>query len=106
MRKTGVLVVVAALAISACGSDSDSDGGGDQERLADQLMEEFDAAGSGELVDEECIRDKTNELSDEDAKILYENFDAESIEGLGMSSGGELVVDSMFDCFEGGNFED
>ena len=69
-------------------------------------MQAIDAEGSGEFVDEECIRDKTNELSDEDAKILYENIDAEDLEGLGVSSDGELVVASMLDCFEGAILED
>ena len=68
MRRIGVLAIVATLAISACGSDSGSDSGGDQQRLADELMQAIDAEGSGEFVDEECIRDKTNELSDEDAE--------------------------------------
>ena len=106
MRKIGVLVIVAALAISACGSDGGSDGDGDQERLADKIMEEIDVDGAGEFVDEECIRDKMNELSDEDAKILYENIDAEDIEGLGVSSDGELIVASTIECFEGGIAED
>jgi hypothetical protein len=106
MRRIGVLAIVATLAISACGSDSGSDGGDDQQRLADELMQAIDAEGSGEFVDEECIRDKTNELSDEDAKILYENIDAEDLEGLGVSSDGELVVASMLDCFEGAILED
>ena len=106
MRKTGVLVIVAALAISACGSDSDSDGGGDQERLADKLMEEIDADNAGEFVDEECLRDKMDDLSNEDAKILYDNFDAEDIEDLGVSLDGELTVDSIIECFEGGIAED
>ena len=106
MRKTGVLVIVAALAISACGSDGRSDGGGDQERLADELIQAIDAEGAGDFVDDECIRDAAGELSDEDAKILYENIDAEDLEGLGVSSDGELVVASMLDCFEGAILED
>jgi hypothetical protein len=106
MRKIGVLAIVATLAISACGSDGGSDGGGDQQRLADELMEAIDAEGAGEFVDEECIRDKANELSDEDATILYENIDAEDLEGLGVSSDGELIVANMLDCFEGVIAED
>ena len=100
------MVVVAALAISACGSDGGSDGGGDQERLADELIEAIDAEGGGEFVDDQCVRDKTNELSDEDAKILYENIDSEDLEGLGVSTEGELTVASMLDCFEGGILEE
>jgi len=102
MRKTGVLMIVAALAISACGSD----GGGYQEQLADEFMETLEAEGAAEFVDEECIRDKMNELSDEDAKILYENFDADDIEGLGVSSDGEIIVASTVECFEGGILAD
>ena len=103
MRKTGVLMIVAALAISACGSDG---GGGYQEQLADEFMATYEAEGAEELVDEACLRDKMNELSDEDAKILIENIDAEEIEGLGVSSDGELIVASTIECFEGGILED
>ena len=96
MKKIRALVIVAGLAISACGSDGGGGGGGggDQARLAD-LMIQDDEFG---FVDADCIRDKTKDLSDDDAKILADNINADSVEGLGLSSEGELWVVTLIDC--------
>lgn len=74
-----------------CGSDDDG-AGGSQSELADLLLQ--DSAG---VVDEDCIRDKTNELPDEDAQFLIDNFEATDTEGFSDELQG--WVDGLIDCF-------
>jgi hypothetical protein len=90
MIKRAALVVGASLLMWGCGGDDS--GGGAQSELADLLLE--DSVG---VVDEQCIRDKTDELSDEDAEFLVDNFDASDTEGFG----GELEawIEGLIDCF-------
>jgi hypothetical protein len=91
MNKTAVLVASASLLLWGCGSD-DGGGGATQSELADLLLE--DSAG---VVDEECIRDKTGELSDDDAQFLVDNIDAVDTEGF--SSELQDWVEGLIDCF-------
>jgi hypothetical protein len=94
MNKTLVLMVSASLALWGCGSD-DSSGGGDlamQSQLADLLVEQSEGTG----VDEQCIRDKADELSDEDAQFLIDNIDASDTEGF--SSELQEWIDSLNEC--------
>ena len=64
------LLPVVILAIAACGSD---DGGAsltdDQQAAVDQFMGQEDA---GDVFDQECVEDKAQDLSDEDAKAITE----------------------------------
>lgn len=96
MPKLRAFAISACVVLSACGGGSS---GADQERLAD-LMTAEESFG---FVDEECIRDKTKQLSDEDARILVDNIDAEDVEGLGLSADAEAWIFSLFECM-GGEF--
>ena len=91
MRIIKVLTIFACVAVSACGGGSS----GDDQALLAELMVEEDSFG---FMDEECVREKTAELSDEDARILIDNIDAEDVEGLGLSDEAELWVFSLLAC--------
>ncbi len=92
MKKTAALLVAVSLSTFACGGDDDGGDGGAQSELADLLLE--DPAG---VVDEQCIRDKTDELSDEDAEFLIDNFDASDTESFGSEL--EAWIEGLLDCF-------
>ena len=94
MRRSTVLAITASLAVSACGGGSSGD---DQARLA-EMMTQKESFG---FVDDDCIRDKTKELSDEDARILIDNIDADDVADVGLSPEGELWVLSLLDCVGG-----
>ena len=96
MNKVLVAVFGVSLALSSCGSDGDSggDSGATQTELADLLVDQ--SAGVG--FDEQCIRDKTGELSDEDAQFLIDNIDVSETEGF--SSELQTWIDGLFDCLD------
>lgn len=92
MKRYMVALISAPLLLWGCGSDDD--GGGDaQAELAELLVQ--DSAG---VVDEECISDKTNELSDEDAEFLIDNFEATGTDGF--STELQAWAASLIDCFD------
>jgi hypothetical protein len=99
MNKTVAVMMSASLALWGCGSDGGGgDGGGEsgatQSELADLLVEQ--AAGVG--FDEQCVRDKADELSDDDAQFLIDNIDATETEGF--SSELQNWIDGLIDCLE------
>jgi hypothetical protein len=69
-RSRFALLPVVVLAIAACGSD---DGGAsltdDQQAAVEQFLGQEDAA---EVFDQDCVEDKAQDLSDEDAKAIAE----------------------------------
>ncbi len=86
MNKVLVAVFGVSLALSSCGSDGDSgtgDSGATQSELADLLV----AQGAGVGFDEQCIRDKTDELSDQDAQFLIDNIDVVGHGGVRFRTG-------------------
>ena len=87
-----VLLAATSLVFAGCGGDDD-DGGGSQGELADLLIAD-EVVGA----DEDCIRDKTAELSDEDAQFLVDNIDTDDITEFS----DELVtwVNSLIDCID------
>lgn len=86
-------MLLASMSLLLWGCGSDDDGGGElQSDVADLLLE--DSVG---VVDEQCIRDKADELSDEDAQFLLDNIDATDTEGF--SSDLEDWVDGLIECF-------
>ena len=91
MRTSRILAVTACFTVSACGGGSS---GANQELLADLMVEE-DSFG---FMDEDCVREKTAELSDEDAQILIDNIDADDVEGLGLSDDAEEWVFTLLAC--------
>lgn len=77
MKKALVALAGMSLLVAGCGSDG---GGGDdgspQSELADLLV----AQDVGFPFDEDCVRDKTAELSDDEAQFLVDNIDATDTE--------------------------
>jgi hypothetical protein len=97
MNKILVAVFGVSLALSSCGSDDDGSGGDSgatQSELADFLVAQAEGVG----LDEQCIRDKTDELSDEDAQFLIDNIDSSDTEGF--SSELQTWVDGLIDCLD------
>ena len=64
-----------------------------QTELADLLVQ------NEALFDEQCISDKTAELSDEDAQYLIDNIDATDVEGF--STDLQAWVETLIDCVDG-----
>lgn len=103
MNKTLVVMMSASLALWGCGSDgggNDGSGGEAQSELADLLVEQ--SAGVG--LDEQCVRNKTAELSDEDAQFLIDNVDASDTEGF--SSELQNWVDDLMECLDNADVTD
>jgi hypothetical protein len=90
MKKLMATMAVASMAVIGCGSDGDSGGSGAQEELADLLVTEETG------FDEECVREKTDELSDADAQFLVDNIDATDTEGFSQEL--QDWVLELFDC--------
>ncbi len=97
MKITAVLVASASLLLFGCGSSDEGGGGSAQTELADLLVE------SEASFQEECVRDKTGELSDEDTQFLIDNFDATDMEGF--STGLEAWADSLIGCIPGASLD-
>lgn len=96
-RSTVALAAVASLALlTGCGDD---DAGGPQAELADELVDgvEFD-------VDEACVSERTEQLSDDDARYLLDNFDAQSSNEFDAEL--RVWIDGLFDCVVGADATD
>ena len=103
MNRALVVVMSASLTLWGCGSDGGSDGGdggASQSELADLLV----AQGVDVGFSEQCVRDKTDELSDEDAQFLIDNFDASDTEDF--SSELQNWVDGLIECLDGSGVPD
>ncbi len=107
MTKTllGVLAV-GTLLVAACGSDSGSDdGGGDggggnpQKDVADLLVDALE--GQEVTFDEDCIRDKASQLSDEDAQLIADA----GTEGTApdISDEAAAIGDQLIECVDQGS---
>lgn len=97
------LIPVIILAAAACGSD---DGGAsltdDQQAAVDQFLGQEDAA---EVFDQECVEEKVQDLSDEDAKAIAEagsdgnpNLSPEGV-ALTLELAGCIDSDALVDQF-------
>ena len=60
-------LAVGAILVAACSDSGDDGGGGAQREVADMLADVLDEQGVA--FDEDCIRDVTSQLSDEDAEL-------------------------------------
>jgi len=93
MRKIATLAIGVALAFVSVGCGSDADSGDAQNELADLLISDVEFG-----AEPECLREKTGELSDDDAQFLIENFDADGTEDF--STELQEWVLGLFDCFD------
>lgn len=94
-----VLTAAAATAfaftsIAACGDDDDSGSGSVQDQVADMTIEQL-GADEGVDVDADCVRDKANELSDDDARAV---IDAGLSGDADVSEEGQAVAASLVEC--------
>jgi len=92
---------VGVLALVGCGGDDDGGGGGSsQDQVADMMIDVINNSEetAGVDVDEDCVREKLSDLSDDDAeKILAAGPDGEP---EGLSASAETVGASIFDCID------
>ena len=92
MKKIATILIGASLTFVplGCGGGDDNDGEA-QKALAALLSADVEFG-----MDTDCISDKTDELSDNDAQFLIDNIDADSADGF--SSELQLWVASLFEC--------
>lgn len=93
-------IAIAALALTACGGD-DADSG-PQGEVADMMIEALDEASEiegveGVEIDEDCIRDKVGELSDDDAQAI---LDAGPEGDPEVSAQADAIGESMIECVD------
>lgn len=91
MKSVAVVLIVASLALWGCAGDDGGGGSDVQAELAGLLVQD---AESG--VDAGCVRDKTNELSDDQAQFLIDNIAAESADGFDAEL--QTWVASLIEC--------
>jgi hypothetical protein len=95
MNRALVVVFGVSLAFTSCGSDGGGgDSGATQSELADLLVDQ----AQGVSLDEQCIRDKTAELSDQDAQFLVDNIDSTDTEGF--SSELQTWINGLVECLD------
>lgn len=98
-RTTATAVAALALAgfsVAACGDDDDSSGGGGRQGdVADEMIEVLEREGIE--VDEDCVRDIADQLSDEDAEAIADA----GVEGdPEVSDAGNELGEKLFDCVD------
>lgn len=97
-------IAIAALALTACGGDDG--GGGAQDQVADMMIDVLNEASEVEGVevdiDEDCIRDKVDELSDADAQAI---LDAGPEGDPEVSDAADAIGETMFDCVDIGGID-
>lgn len=96
MRKTlmgGLAVAALTLSFTACSSDN---AGGAQAEVADMMIEAFESEDlEGIELDEDCVREVADELSDDDAqKIVDAGIDGDP----DVSDEADEIGDKLADC--------
>ncbi len=89
----GTAAADTASAVADDGEGDGGDGGGDQDEAADQFIELAEEAGFD--ADEDCVRDKAEQLSDADAKAIV---DAGSEGSPVLSPEGEALTIELASC--------
>jgi hypothetical protein len=91
MKRTAIIVAVAALtAFTACSDDDSSSISGPQADAAQAAI--GSAAEGGVTLDEDCVNDVAAQLSDEDAELAAADGDAE------LSPEGEALTVQLIAC--------
>ena len=106
MKKFVGLVVsaVAVIGLSSCGGDDGGSGSGDAKKVTDALVSS--AAESDVTIDEACVSDVVNKLSEADLTLGVDNLDG-LVDGsvdmttLDISDEGVATLESTFDCAVG-----
>ena len=106
MKKfVGVVVsAVAVIGLSSCGGDDGGSGSGDAKKVTDALVSS--AAESDVTIDEACVSDVVNKLSEADLTLVVDNLDG-LVDGsvdmttLDISDEGVATLESTFDCAVG-----
>ena len=98
-----VFSVVAVIGLSSCGGDDGGSGSGDATKVVDALI--ISAAESEVTIDEACVADVINELSEADLTLVVDNLDGlvdGSIEmsTLDISDEGVATLESSFECYD------
>ena len=93
--------VIAIVGLSSCGGDDGGSGSGDATKVVDALI--ISAAESEVTIDEACVADVINELSEADLTLVVDNLDGlvdGSIEmsTLDISDEGVATLESTFEC--------
>ena len=101
-RFIGVAVsAIAIVGLTSCGGDDGGSGSGDATKVVDALI--ISAAESEVTIDEACVADVINELSEADLTLVVDNLDGlvdGSIEmsTLDISDEGVATLESTFEC--------
>ncbi len=90
MRKSMLVAAAAALVFAACGSDNDKD------KATAALIR--GAENDGIEVDEGCVKDVVDTLSDEDAKALADLPDGADVTDASLSAAGDATMIELLDC--------
>lgn len=83
---------VAGVVLAACGGGD----GGTQDEVADMVLEEM--SEEGVELDEDCVRDAAQELSDDDAQKILDAGPGGNAEGL--SPEATEAADSLINCVD------
>jgi hypothetical protein len=98
VKKLTAVLAIGVVALAACGSDDGGSGGGGAGAARDSILSQMTAGGT-EGLDQECLEDKIDDLSDSDAVFVAENMDSEEVPA-DASEGVLEFVAAIFDCVD------
>jgi hypothetical protein len=96
MRRLAGVLAVAAVMVTGCSDDGDNGEDSNPQGELAALLEQDVEFG----VDTDCLADKTEELTDEQAEFLIENIDAENTDDFDADL--RAWVASLVDCVDDG----
>ena len=103
MKKIMTMAAAGALVLAACGSDDDGggDGGNSSDALVAALVGAFegDEELEGVELDEDCLKDIADGLSEEDRAILVEAIETDE-DPVGLSPEGDAASVEILECID------
>ncbi len=100
-RRLLAAAATAALTLAACGGDDDAPESRDE--IADELvaaMEEgLDDTGGAATIDESCVRDRINGLSDDDVATIADSWDSPDVPE-DLSADGAEALAGLIECMD------